>query len=1231
MNNQHTAAYLKKISVLVFTIFQLLGIHTAFAQNWGTYQEEVVVKVSGITTTSQIPALNNAQKQVTRQYTDGLGRPIQTIAIGASPAGKDIIQPMIYDPNLDRQSMAYLAYTGTDGSGGFHDNALYEQGTFYSTGQGGKVAIDASPFSKQVFDNSPLQRLLQAGSFGDGFQPGQHYKTAVYRYNLATDNVLRWSYNGVSSGSYNDNSLSAMQTTDEQGVSTIIFADNLGKTVLKRQLINETIAGVAENRLDTYYLYNDNGSLSYVIPPKAVVTMRNAANYNITQTGVDALIFKMVYDSRGRLAQKTVPGGSVLYMVYDPLNRPVLIQDGNMRAAHQWNYIKYDGKGRVISQGIYTDGVNFGQEAMQAYVDGIDYSTSYYEEASNTPINGGYYSNNVFPRLNNAGGGTALQPLTYAYFDTYDLDRNGTADFAYQVQGLANEASPSAQVRGRLTVISKTAIGESLTVGLWLTSATFYDSRGRAIQTQAANHTNASAALTDISTSAPDFTGKPLQSKIVKVLYGSTTTVLSSFQYDHRDRLLSVDQAYNGASAIRIGAYAYNELGQMITKNLHSKNAGSTFMQSVDYRFNIRGQMLSINNSTLTAGSNNAAGTSALFGMEFLYDKVDAAPNPLNNTPYFNGLISAVKWMAGTPMLTERSYKYAYDDQNRLQDANYADRATGQGAWGNFGAYDEHNISYDHNGNILTLKRNAIISGSIAGIDDLAYSYNDNKLNTVTDGIGSSYTSLGFKNRTGSVTPYTYDNQGNLLEDAYKGTSSSYNVLNRVSRVTVTTGTGRYINYTYDATAVLIRKQQYDNNALVKTTDYVDGFVAEDNVLSYFAMPEGRIINTGGTLLPEYFIADQQGNVRVSFQEQGTTGVAVVKQENSYYPFGLIMPNSQIATPSLANKQLYNGGSEWQNDFGDLPDLYQTYYRSYDAALGRFTGIDPKAELTESWSPYHYAGNNPVLYNDPMGDFYGSNGQYVSNRGIENFKRHQDGGGYANFNNWMNKTMERLNDPQAQTFDLAKSMGEKNTGVAVAVYADGHIEIDYGMPYSSYNVQTEVDGKYGWSYTRVNGDQEGATTSQYLAIWGVETAALENFAGKTQMGKWGKLYFENPATGRVFFGNQYAKVLNLAKTGRILGIAGGVVGMAFDGIGVYNYYHPTDKNVKSRVSPGKFGADAVITAVGIWGGPWGAGVSVLYFGIDAYAPGFWPRVGTFVNEMQRDNESHTNDLMWHVR
>ncbi len=129
-------------------------------------------------------------------------------------------------------------------------------------------------------------------------------------------------------------------------------------------------------------------------------------------------------------------------------------------------------------------------------------------------------------------------------------------------------------------------------------------------------------------------------------------------------------------------------------------------------------------------------------------------------------------------------------------------------------------------------------------------------------------------------------------------------------------------------------------------------------------MSEGRVRNASGTLTNEYMIKDQQGNVRVSFENNA--GTALVRQENSYYPFGLTMPGS--VTPTAANKNLYNGGSEWQDDFGNLPDLQQTFYRNYDAALGRFIGVDPVAEAAESMSTYHYAANNPVMFNDPLGD-----------------------------------------------------------------------------------------------------------------------------------------------------------------------------------------------------------------------------------------------------------------------
>ena len=184
------------------------------------------------------------------------------------------------------------------------------------------------------------------------------------------------------------------------------------------------------------------------------------------------------------------------------------------------------------------------------------------------------------------------------------------------------------------------------------------------------------------------------------------------------------------------------------------------------------------------------------------------------------------------------------------------------------------------------------------------------------------------------------------------------------------------IGYTYDASGNLIRKRQYDNVSgvatLINTTDYIDGFVyttvASAQTLQYFAMPEGRILNNSGTLSPQYNISDWQGNVRIAFDNSGTSSTAKVVQENSYYAFGLVMPGSTVTTPANPEKHLYNGGSEWQNDYGNLPDYYQTYYRNYDAAIGRFVGADPAAEGAESMSSYQYAGNNPIRFNDPLGN-----------------------------------------------------------------------------------------------------------------------------------------------------------------------------------------------------------------------------------------------------------------------
>jgi RHS repeat-associated protein len=68
------------------------------------------------------------------------------------------------------------------------------------------------------------------------------------------------------------------------------------------------------------------------------------------------------------------------------------------------------------------------------------------------------------------------------------------------------------------------------------------------------------------------------------------------------------------------------------------------------------------------------------------------------------------------------------------------------------------------------------------------------------------------------------------------------------------------------------------------------------------------------------------------------------------------------------NKYLFNDGAERQEDLGLNIDL--TLYRAYDPAIGRWWQVDPKADLDVlvSWTPYNYSFNNPIRWNDPLGD-----------------------------------------------------------------------------------------------------------------------------------------------------------------------------------------------------------------------------------------------------------------------
>ncbi len=172
----------------------------------------------------------------------------------------------------------------------------------------------------------------------------------------------------------------------------------------------------------------------------------------------------------------------------------------------------------------------------------------------------------------------------------------------------------------------------------------------------------------------------------------------------------------------------------------------------------------------------------------------------------------------------KRGYVYKYDALNRLKAGYYLKNS------GAPGYFNVENITYDQNGNILSLKRNGTSDTSVVLMDQLMYTYDQgNRLTKVFD---RSDNTNGFKDDDdlqNNDIDYTYDVNGNMIEDKNKGISTiEYNFLNLPTKVLFENG--GMIDYIYDAAEVKLQKRVTQNTQLT-TTDYLDRYQYVDSKL----------------------------------------------------------------------------------------------------------------------------------------------------------------------------------------------------------------------------------------------------------------------------------------------------------------------------------------------------------------------------------------------------------------
>ncbi len=1044
--------------------------------------------------------------KVATQFSDGLGRPLQTVIkqITPGPTPKDVVGVNLYN-EFGLHEYRYLPYASTEDNGSFKMDPFNDQETFMQAKYPGEAVF----YGKAEFDNSPLKRHLKLYAQGNSWAGSNRGRELKNEFNTSADDVRIWTIpyttnplNNYPSttAEYPAGELAKHIVIDEDGKATVEYIDKEGKLILKKVQVNvlttaNDYTGYT-NWLSTYYVYDDFNRLRFVIPPKAVKEMvtQTMVTWSLTTPDLTSnLCFWYVYDERGRITAKKVPDADWIFFVYDNRDRPVFVQDGNMRINKKWYATLYDELNRAVLTGIitYPSGAGPGDwndlANLQLYVtsntgsgtnssiaisqttastvssditiNSLQTNSKNYKATNQISFETGFATDentdlvaeivsgsnttvteNVVINDNPLPTGHNLVALTLKFYDEYNFKNKSNSNFVYSTannsyldaaNNLHADALPDATqqakvlTRGIVTGSKVRVISDpnSLSSGVWLSQAVFYDEKGRAIQMQRENYSGGD----DIVTNRYNFSGNLLSSYYSHSNPKNTDASLQTIAvktnalYDHAGRLLEVRKKINNdASTERaILRNEYDELGTLKKNSVggvpglpaddpddienylqsYSKNP----LEILNYDFNIRGWLKGINKDY----ANGSGSNDSWFGMELSYDWGFG-------TDQFNGNISGTKWRSkGDEEL--RAYGYAYDIANRLQFADFSQKTSG-----NYGDDPTINLdmqlgslsggnwvdSYDDNGNIIKMKQWGLKVTSSSVVDDLTYTYNSysNKLKNVIDLNNEPATLLGdFRSsqtymtalggiKTTAAIDYEYDLNGNIKKDLNKDITDAsveaiqYNHLNLPWKIVLKNkGT---VTYIYDAAGTKLEKITTDNTTpppgqpnRSKSTVYLNGFTYQNNELKFFGHEKGRVRVTTKSGDPtefnyDYFIKDNLGNIRVVLTDEikqdqypaVTLENSAVGVEGEYYNIqsGNIVPKSTI--PNFSNTTAYpnNNGNPPHNP-NPTSDVNATSDKLYklNGSTGNITGLGitlkvMTGDVVDIFGKSYYHVNGPI-------------------------------------------------------------------------------------------------------------------------------------------------------------------------------------------------------------------------------------------------------------------------------
>ncbi|MDB5008613.1 MAG: repeat-associated core domain protein, partial [Mucilaginibacter sp.] len=654
----------KGFTIRIVLLLSVIISNEAFGQTANTNYIRTRIPQIAVTDTALLDTIPVQRQAVSIRYDDALGRTWQLVQQQGSAAQMDIIKPFVYD-NMGRSVNTFLPYadqnTTVSTTGAFRASAVSDLINFYSPSSPGapKIATDASPFAQTVYEASPLGRVNEQGAAGSVFQPGTGHTVRISNgVNSAADGINYYIQSGqsLSNASFNAGVLTKTIVTDENNHRVAVWKDLQGRVVTKTKL------DAPNGYYSTDYVYNDLNQLSAILPP--------SAKKQFTNGGVPQQAYIFHYDSIGRVVERNIPGKGWNYTIYNHSNYPVLLQDSNMRVKNQWMYIKYNGEGRIIQTGIYTNTTVTSRVAMQYLCD------TGFPVLWETWQPGIGYTDNAFPQQSVVPGAAPLAVYGTYYYDDYSFTEAAGKPFQTNIYNTV----PTMRTMGMLTGVSIYVLG---TANQHLVSVNYYDNQNRLIQQLNDNH----LGQVDVVNNQYNYVGQLTGSqRITTPIAGSPITIKDRYVYDHLNRLTDTYESLQGGAEIDISHNTYNEIGKKVSKQLYSANytgqgtpsgtitentaltsgktdiagtsvllnpgfsfaaspgnsyiakigVGAIFTQTEEFRYNIRGWLTNINNGTLTNDGITQTDPNALFGESITYSET----SPINATPQYNGNIA---------------------------------------------------------------------------------------------------------------------------------------------------------------------------------------------------------------------------------------------------------------------------------------------------------------------------------------------------------------------------------------------------------------------------------------------------------------------------------------------------------------------------------------------------------------------------------------------------------------